>query len=699
MNYALPENLEQDISQLGELIQEYKDKKIGTDEFKASRVPMGIYEQRIDEVYMSRIRTTGGVITPKQLLDVIQIAQTHKSDLVHITTRQEIQIQNLQIENVESSLQELRKIGLATKGGGGNTIRNILVSEFSGISASEYFDVTPHAMAITSKLIAEADSYLMPRKVKTAFASDDKEIGHAAINDIGFVAQIKDGVRGFRVYVGGGAGAKPTVGWILFDFLPETKLHALNAAVKKFFSDHGNRKNKNRARLRFVFYQLGEEETLRLIKEYYKETEQTEPEFKLEETDNQPAPYRYKVAQLTIDNDAYNFWKKRYVNQQKQSGYNTILLPILLGNIFVDDIPFVNGMKNLLKFIQQFGDDTIRFTTYQSIRLRNIPDEALPELFSLINKFIPDASEPVVINNLTSCTGADTCRLGIGLSKGLARATRKQLLASNTDLSKLDDARIHISGCPNSCGMQLWGDIGFSGKVLRNNDRTYPGYQVYLGANRYENPKLAEVVGTISAKDAPVFINRLFDDYLKNISKYNSFSAYISTQGKDFAIQLLEEYKTVPTYEENKDYYTDWGAETTFGVIVRGKAECAAGIFDMLKIDCDIINTSKNLLQKETDPTKRNRLLYDIVFSSSRLLLATRGSEPKTTKDIFNSFIKNIIDFGFVEDKFKGIVETARDNKNADLDAEQPLIYELSDKVVAIYKSLDDSLQLKDPKK
>ena len=211
-NYKLPSTLTQDIAKFGNLATGYRNNTVSTTEFKAFRVPMGVYEQRKNEVYMARVRATGGFITPKQLLSVIDIAQRNGSDLLHITTRAEVQILNLDLANVERVLKELQSVGLATKGGGGNTVRNILVSEFSGISPDEVFDTTPYAMALTDAVVPEADSYLMPRKMKIAFSSDENFIDYAGVNDVGLVAQIKDGKRGFKVYIGGGAGSKPSVG-------------------------------------------------------------------------------------------------------------------------------------------------------------------------------------------------------------------------------------------------------------------------------------------------------------------------------------------------------------------------------------------------------------------------------------------------------------------------------------------------------
>ncbi|MDR1811015.1 MAG: sulfurtransferase TusA family protein [Prevotella sp.] len=694
--YKLPDSLKDDIAKLTVLSKDYQSKKIEAVQFKAFRVPMGIYEQRKDEVYMARIRTTGGVIYPEQFLKVLDIAQSHRSDLLHITTRQEIQIQNLELNEVEPILLELQEIGLSTKGGGGNTVRNIIVSHNSGISDTEVFDTTPYAMQLTTKLIAEADSYLLPRKMKIAFSSDDKQIDYAAVNDLGFVAQLKNGEKGFRVYAGGGGGSKPTVGWLLFDFIPAKELYVAAEALKKFFSEHGNRKNKHKARLRYIFYKLGEVETLRLIKDYYNEAKKTTPDFILNETENERPNINYTAKAATADS-GYEKWQKRYVYAQKQAGYNSILVPVNLGNIHLNDEHLVSGVQQLLRFISQFGKHTIRFTTTQNIRLRNIPTPALPDLYQLLNTFLPDINMPTIANNIVACTGADTCRLGIGLSKGLAASIRRKLAGSALDLDKLASARIHISGCPNSCGQQTWADIGFSGKILRNN-RIYPGYQVYLAANRDETPRLATPAGNISARDVPDFVVELLQSYLDEAAKYNSLTAYLETDGKEKALQLIEKYKDIPDFEDDKNYYFDWGAETIFSIVDRGTAECSAGLFDMIEVDLNIINTNREALQAVLSKEKANELLYDIVYSSARMLLVTRGAEPKTVEDTFNLFIKNFIKFGFVEDKYQSLIELARDNRNADFSQRKEEIYALAEAVSELYRNMDDSLQFKNVK-
>ncbi|MCC8088866.1 MAG: nitrite/sulfite reductase [Rikenellaceae bacterium] len=277
--YELPKTLVQDIDNLGLLTDKFRKGEIGATEFKVGRVPMGIYEQRKDGTYMVRIRTTGGVITPHQLSGIIDIAKKHGSGLLHITTRQEIQIQNIKIDDTGSILNDLKKIGLSSKGGGGNTVRNIIVAEDSGISEKEVFDPTPHSMALTTKLIAEPDSFTLPRKLKIAFSGNEDNTDYAAINDIGFIAQIQDGARGFKIYVGGSVASKPTIGWVLADFIPEGDIYAAAEAVKRLFSDYGNRKNKHKARIRHIFYRLGAEEVHRLFDKYFAEAKLSTPEY------------------------------------------------------------------------------------------------------------------------------------------------------------------------------------------------------------------------------------------------------------------------------------------------------------------------------------------------------------------------------------------------------------------------------------
>ncbi|MDR3129094.1 MAG: sulfurtransferase TusA family protein [Tannerellaceae bacterium] len=691
--YKLPETLGEDIAKLGNLAKGYQEGKIEVVQFKAFRVPMGIYEQRKNEVYMSRIRATGGVITPKQLMEVVDIALAHRSGLLHITTRQEIQIQNLALPEIEPLLYDLQKVGLSTKGGGGNTVRNILVSQGSGIF-EETFDTTPYALALTTCLVAEADSYLLPRKLKIAFSSQEQAPDYALINDLGFVARIQDGRKGFRVYVGGGGGSNPAVGHLLFDFIADDEVFAVATALKRMFSEHGNRKNKHKARLRYIFERLGVEPTLSLIRSYYEEAKKKVSPLAIPaDYDDVPAASAYVPASGQPFPAPTEVWTRRYVTAQRQEGYYAVLLPFLHGNIAIGDPLIAERFKKLLRFVAQFGPYALRFTTTQNILLRHIPGPALAELYALIQDLAPESDAPPVANNLVSCTGADTCRLGICLSKGLTAALRRELLRSDLDTDKLSTLRIHVSGCPNSCGQQLWADIGFSGKVLRN-ERAYPAYQLLLAAGRTENnPHLALPTGNIGAKDVPAFVVRLLAAYSEQDSA--SFAQWLEQGGHALALALLKEYEEIPSFEEDKNYYYDWGAEELFSLANRGAAECSAGLFDMIDVDLAYIRQGKQALDTATDNGQANGYLYDILFSASRMLLVTRGADPRTPGEVFDFFLQHFIDSSLIDARFRTVVELGKVGKAADFLPWRIAILALADDVTELYAHMDDSLQFK----
>ena len=662
MNYTLPETLSQDITKFSTLAAGYRASKVSQTEFKAFRVPLGVYEQRKNEVYMARVRATGGFITPQQLLNVIDIAKRNGSNLLHITTRAEIQILNLDLPDVQNVLKELQAIGLATKGGGGNTVRNILVSEFSGISDSEVFDTTPYAMALTNTVVPEADSYLMPRKMKIAFSSDENFIDYAGVNDIGLVAQIKDGKRGFKVYIGGGAGSKPSVGWLYKDFMPAEDLYALVKGMKDFFNANGNRKDKYKARIRFIFYKLGPDATFKLIDEHVDKVRQT-------------------GKQLNVDIDAF---------PHSKATDKTTVLPFTWGNIWLDDDEKVSQLKAILEYAAKIGEHTVRFTPKQNIRFRNIPEEDFDEFEALLKAYSASYGKPAVLGNIVSCTGADTCRLGICLSKGLADAIYKTLEGSGIDLDYLQDARINITGCPNLCGQPLWADLGFVGKVLHT-DHVYPAYQIYIGADYTSTPRLAEPIGTVSAYNTPRFVVELvrrfveFAETAEALGMELSFAKWLaSAAGRKNAVTLIKKYEKIPLFSEDKNYYFDWGSSDVFNVTKRGKPECSAGLFDMITVDKDSINEY------------RDKSPYHVIFHASRMLLVTRGLDPQTPADVFEAFIEHFINDGYVSKNFLPLIESAKaDGENGTYDNTQANA--LADVVIALYESMDDALQFKKP--
>jgi len=685
--YKLPTTLTEDIAYFGTLIDDFKLGKIEPVKFKGTRVPMGIYEQRKDGTYMVRVRCTGGFISPEQLKQVALTAQHHNSTLLHITTRQEIQIHHISIDQVKTILPELQTVELSSKGGGGNTVRNFLVDVNSGISTSEVFDVLPYAVDLTTRLIAEPDSFTLPRKLKIAFSTSQANADFALINDLGFVATIKDGKRGFKVYLGGSVASNPTLGWELFDFAPEAELFNIALAAKQFFNQHGNRKNKHKARIRYIFFKEGIEKTKELFFNYYNEIKANA------NTVYSPNKlvFEYKTPAFTAtqnNSTEFELWKKNVVSAQKQEGLFSIIIPFENGNTDSDTL------LKIAEFANAFGNDVLRFTPRQQLQLRNIPEAYLPNVYQLLAQLNINTTLPWVANNVVSCTGADTCRLGICLPKGAATALRNQLGKSPLKLDELNGLQINISGCPNSCAQQIWSDIGFQGRVGRN-ERMYAAYNVFVGADKGENPQLGEAIGAVSARDLPQFTEEILAGYLAVKNETGTFKQYLEADGKANIQALVEKYKNVPSFAEDKNYYYDWGSEELFSVANKGPAECSAGLFDMIDVDLKFINEGIKQLETETDERNINLVLYDIIFSSSRMLLVTKGAEPKTVSESFSLFIDKFINDGLVSNAFTELVKTAEATPGYNFASRKQEIFDLANAVKALYEGMDDSLQFK----
>ena len=267
--YESSPTLDKEHEQFEKDIAEFKSGVLNPIKFKAFRVAHGVYEQRQPDTYMIRIRCAAGGITPTQLKKASEIAEQYGSGEVHFTTRQEIQVHDVRIDGVMPTIRGLLEVGLSTKGGGGNTIRNILTPPDSGINPNDEFDVDPYAMALTTRMINEDDSWNLPRKFKINFSTNAEDTTYTQATCLGFVAKIKDGQKGFEVYTAGGMGAKPMVGHQLLEFIPDTQVYHVTRALKIMFDKHGNRRSKYSNRIKFLWKKLQRDEFIRLFEEEY----------------------------------------------------------------------------------------------------------------------------------------------------------------------------------------------------------------------------------------------------------------------------------------------------------------------------------------------------------------------------------------------------------------------------------------------
>ena len=719
--YRIPSTLKGDLDYTQSLIDQFKAGEIQAGQLKSNRVPMGIYEQRKNQHYMLRLRCAGGLVTPEQLAKIAFVGHQLSTSHLHVTTRQEIQIHNVDIEDAVPALRKLEKIGISSAGGGGNTVRNMMVDDRSGLTAEEEFDVYPYVEELTSRLIAEKDSFTMPRKYKVAIDTSVDTANYSYIADLGLQARIKDGKRGFRVLIAGSAASNAHTGWEVFDFLPEKDLYRAAKALKNWFHKYGNRRNRHKARMRYVFYKYGTEEAKRLYLEEFEALKKdpsidfVAPALPLEHHKPSFSPLGEKEgnhASTYFDREAFATWKRRYAHKQTNAEG-------LKENLWYAYIPLRHGNNStdffaeVAEYLGNYGNDVIRFTKKEQIQVRNIPEEYLPDIYAFFKKLgVYQVDYPVVVTNLTCCTGADTCRLGICLPKGAIDAIAKQLLNSDLNLDTIPDFELRMNGCTNICALATWGDLGFSGRVGRVGDDPYPAYTVWLPVKGKHEIDLQQ--GYIAAKKIPAFVEDYLRDVIQEQPNYADYYDYVAKRGAGFIKELIAKYKEITPFTEEPDTFYDFGDDEKFSLIKYGKAECSAGLFDIIEIDQDTIREKLGEIDKilgddkshtdltnlmdivnEEDAKKIEKLLHDIVFSENRMLLVTRGLDPRTDEDVYQGFEKEFIGAGIIPQKFKILTDKARNNES--LIENKPLIDELAVLLNDLYQNMDDSLQFKLP--
>jgi len=689
IGYSLPVGLDEDIDRLESLVEAHRKGSVSATELKARRVLFGVYEQRERGAYMVRVRAAAGCLTPSQLEEVAVLSLRYGNGILHLTTRQDVQIHRVRLEDVVPIIRKLRESGLSSKGGGGNTVRNVTAPEDAGIDPLEVFDVTPYAVSLTSRLLAEDDSWTLPRKFKIAFSGSAEDKGYATLADVGFIA-VREGDReGFRVYVAGGMGAKSQEGRLLLDFIEARDVYPVVRAVKTLFWKYGNRKNKHAARLRFLWQSLGEEEfRKRFMEEYRAVKERGESPLVLKPApDRAPGPAPAEREAKNSNSEDYTLWKRRFARPQKQEGLWAVLLPVELGLIAAD------RAIRLARLLKPFGEDVLRLTKDQNFLIRNIPEKRLIYLHERLKEVLETFNKPLLFGRIISCAGASTCQLGICRSRDAALAVMREL---DGDLDRLPDLRINISGCPNACGQHPVADLGFFGKAARKGETLYPAYNVVAGAVvRDGATKLAEKVGEVSARRLPLLVKDFLGLYLSRMDRYESFGAYLRVEGIDDLKRLCDRHGEVPDFKEDEAFYSDWGASQAFSLADRGHGECSAGLFDLIEVDLGNIRETRARLSALApgEMEKRAACLRDLVFFAARMLLITRAVEPRTPGEVYQNFRKTFLDTGLVDTGFSDVLRAAEDGGGRALVEKEAAVHALVDRVIFLYEHMDSAFR------
>jgi sulfite reductase (ferredoxin) len=371
--------VEKDILDLEKKIHAFHHQKIDEEKFRSLRLARGVYGQRQQGVQMIRIKLPLGKFTARQLLRMADVSDEFASGNLHITTRQDVQLHYVPLDRTPELWAQLEKDQITLREACGNTVRNVTASIFAGVDPNEAFDPSPYAHAFFEYFLRNPVCQEMGRKFKVAFSSSSADQAMTFIHDLGFIPKIKNGKKGFSVFLGGGIGSQPMGAHQIFDFLETERILPFSEAVLRAFDRHGERNRRNKARLKFLIKEVGLETFLDWVQT--EENGLPASTFSIPDSPRALKKPLYQNQEIPKINDpAYEVWKTTNLYPQKQKGYFAVGVPITVGDLST------KKARALAKVMLNFTGDDNRFSYGQSVLLRDVRKEHLPALYLALKK-------------------------------------------------------------------------------------------------------------------------------------------------------------------------------------------------------------------------------------------------------------------------------------------------------------------------
>jgi len=641
--------------------------EIVADLFKPFRLQYGIYGQRQPGVQMVRIKIPFGGLTANQLRRVAELAERYATGVGHVTTRQDIQLHFVELKDVPDVMRGLAEVGLTTREACANTVRNVTGCHLAGVCQGEVFDITPYAKTIAYHLLRNPLNQSLPRKFKIAFSGCKHDCALTPIHDIGLLAvKREDGAIGFRMVVGGGLGSTPRIAQVLREFTPMSELIPSIEAVIKVFDTLGNRKNRNKARMKFVIDKLGFAEFKRRWEEAYVSMGHARPadeSLRLLEYEDKPTPLIMPEpvkpngvpgnghVNGSTGETPFDMWKRTNVVRQKQPGYVAAVVKLFMGDLTTDQMSLVADLA------ERYSNGNIRTTINQNMIIRWIPESAASSLYDeLASKGLADPGAELV-EDIIACPGTDTCGLGITSSKGLARALAEVFPAGRVP-EDLKDVTVKISGCHNSCAQHHIATIGLHGVGKRIGEHTAPFYELHLGGKVNGTAKIGQMTVKLPAKAVSPAITHLIDVYRRDRKSGEGLPAFIDRVGKNAIKEELIPYTIVPAFDDQPGFYYDWEGEEEFVLEDLGPGECAGGALEMIEngiLEADQELYQARLLIDNHQYSVSVNKSYRAVLAAAKALLVTEGLEPSTDSETFGEFERRVASQGVVPAQYRGL--------------------------------------------
>ena len=578
----------QEAENFAETVKLFRQGKIDPDMFRRFRLQHGAYGTRMTDDYaMVRIKVPAGQIYPNQLEKIAQLSEMYSIGSAHFSTRENIQLHWVILEDVSEIMQSLSDVGMTSREACGNTVRNVMCSPLSGVCKDEIFDATPYAMAIAKFMLRNPICQGLPRKFKFNFTCCEK-CGMIRIVDVGLVPQIQeiDGEKrkGFKIFLGGGLGNRSFVGHQLEDFTPVEDLLYTSMAVIRIFDRMGDRKNLARNRMRYLVNDLGWEKFQNLVlkeRAVVKATQSVIVKLNIDDSINEiQRPISVSDESASVP-DGFARWEKTNVIKQSQSGFNSAFIGLEAGDITA------NQLRSVAEIIRDYSAEGFARNGFsQNIVIRYVHDDDLKSMYSRLIENGLAKTGSLTMASAVGCSGTTSCNLALTNSHRLAKEVQRKFLELNLDEDDdLKDSTIKISGCPNSCGQHQIATIGFYGGGGRHGTDMFPNYTMSLGGKFDEDSMLGHHTARVPVKRVIPVILKIIELFKENKQPDDTLSKWIDrvVKGNESSkITGVEDIKkeiapliVPPKVEDEPDFYMDFGSDTNYHTVT-GKGECAA---------------------------------------------------------------------------------------------------------------------------
>jgi sulfite reductase beta subunit-like hemoprotein len=579
--------------------------EISADQWRGYRLVRGTYGQRQSgDAQMLRVKIPQGILDGEQLRALADASEEYSRGFAHITTRQNIQLHFVKLHDVERAMRRLAAAGLTTREACGNSVRNITACPYGGVVPDEAFDVTPYAEALTRYLLRHPLSSSLPRKFKIAFEGCAEDHAVTAINDIGWraVLRLEHGaaVKGFRVTVGGGTATLCKSGDELFDFLPARDILVVAEAILRVFHRLGDYAHKHKNRMKFLIRSLGfpawraefdkalaevrgeggarlpfdpEDPPTELAPDWERPTPPSSSEvFRRAASAEVRGPGIVPAVRpaLPLATADLPRWQATNVRRQKQDGFAIVTATVPLGDLTGAQL------RILADLAAAYGDGTLRVTHDQDLLFRWVPTGQVPELY---RKFVAAGlglGDARTLADVTSCPGAEACRLAVTQSRGLGRLLGDFLRGRPDLVAAVPGLDIKISGCPNGCGQHHIAGFGFQGSVRKLGERVVPQYFVMLGGGvDGARASFGRIAAKVPARRIPQAVERLVGLYAAERVEGEAPPAFFRRLELARVKALLADLESLTPADATPEDFVDLGDDTEFAVETQ-EGECVA---------------------------------------------------------------------------------------------------------------------------